>query len=127
MSEFARLTGEGDEPTAIRYLNDYGSPRAAAEAWKFGSDDEEMDEEMAEEMDEEMDEQTDAAVGQAASVTANRGLVLRFMAVTSADVATTELYLVRFNNNIAAAVNAYLADQNGKSSEVDDVSAGTGV
>jgi len=44
IEEFSRLSGEYHRPTAIQYLHEHGSPRAAAEEWKFGgsSDDDEL-------------------------------------------------------------------------------------
>jgi len=113
IKKFEELSGEAHRETAIRYLHDYGSPRSAAEAWKLGSDTD--------------DELMDAAAGEDAPVTANSTLVLQFLGITGADVATCEFYLAKFHNRIADAVPAYCADQEAISKEPKDVSAGSGV
>jgi hypothetical protein len=111
IAEFQELSGECHRRTAILYLLDYGSPRAAAEAWKLGDDSDD-------DLEEDPEILNDAPV-QAVPVTADRGLVLQFMGTTNADVATTELYLVKFHNNIVDAVDAYCKDKQAMGMDVN--------
>jgi len=116
IKEFQRLSGEYLRRSAIVYLHEHGSPRAAAEAWLLGED---INEDM------EDDEKLNDAAVQTVPVTADRGLVLQFMGTTDADVVTTESYLVRFHNNIVNAVTAYWRDKEAMSMDVNGEPAAT--